>query len=105
MSKVSLYNHLPRVFLNVQQKCTVASLETDQRRRSGDPVDRSFEDLFRSISIAPIQFVEERRSRQGSTLSFSISEKMGFVSTPIKGTIEVTDRGITINADLGLLDD
>lgn len=67
-------------------------------------VDRSFEDLFRGINIAPIQFVEEQRNWRGSTLSFSISAKMGFVSTPIRGTIEVTDRDITINADLGLLE-
>jgi hypothetical protein len=66
-------------------------------------VDRSFDDIFRGISM-PIQFVDERRSWQGSTLSFSISAKMGFVSTPIKGTIEVTDTDITIDADLGLLE-
>jgi hypothetical protein len=67
-------------------------------------VDRSFDDLFRDIGIIPFQFVEERRSWQGSTLTFSISAKMGIVSTPIKGTIEVTDRDLTIDADLGLLE-
>src|SRR6476661_6203586 len=67
-------------------------------------VDRSFEDLFRGVATVPIQFVEERRSWQGSTLNFLISAKMGFVSTPIKGTIEVTDTDITIDADLGLLE-
>jgi hypothetical protein len=29
---------------------------------------------------------------------------MGMMSAPIKGTIEVTDRDLTIEADLGLLD-
>ena len=67
-------------------------------------VDRSFDDLFRGMGIVPIQFVDERRSWQGSTLTFSISAKMGFVSTPIRGTIEVTDSDITIDADLGLLE-
>ena len=67
-------------------------------------VDRSFDDLFQSIGAIPIQFVDERRSWQGSTLTFSFSAKMGFVSTPMKGTIEVTDRDITIDADLGLLE-
>ena len=28
---------------------------------------------------------------------------MGFVSTPIKGTIEVTDNELIVDADLGLL--
>lgn len=67
-------------------------------------VDRSFDDLFRGIGVVPIQFVDERRSWQGSTLTFSLSAKMGFVSTPMKGFIEVTDRDITIDADLGLLE-
>ena len=67
-------------------------------------VDRSFEDLFRGVASMPIQFVEERRNWRGSMLDFSISAKMGFINTPIKGTIEVTDRDITIDADLGLLE-
>ena len=66
-------------------------------------VDRSFDDL-RGIGVIPIQFVNEQRNWRGSTLTFSLSAKMGFVSTPMKGTIEVTDRDITIDADLGLLE-
>ena|SRR5438270_13252113 len=67
-------------------------------------VDRSFDDLFRGLGPIPIQFVQERRSWQGSTLTFAISAKMGIVSTPITGTIEVTDRDVTIDADLGWLE-
>lgn len=67
-------------------------------------VDRSFDELFRGVGSIPIQFVSERRSWQGSTLNFSIAAKMGFINTPIKGTVEVTDRDITIDADLGLLE-
>jgi hypothetical protein len=29
---------------------------------------------------------------------------MGLLSTPIKGTIEVTDHDLTIDADLGILE-
>jgi hypothetical protein len=29
---------------------------------------------------------------------------MGLLSAPIKGTVEVTDRDVTIDADLGLLE-
>ncbi len=66
-------------------------------------VDRAFDDLFRDIAIIPVRFVQERRSWQGSVLTFSMSAKMGFLSTPIKGTIEVTDRDLTIDLDLGML--
>jgi hypothetical protein len=29
---------------------------------------------------------------------------LGFMNTPIKGTIEVTDREVIINVDLGMLE-
>jgi hypothetical protein len=48
--------------------------------------------------------VEARRIWQGSTLNFSLAAKMGFVSTPIKGTIEVADKYVVIDVDLGLLE-
>ena len=67
-------------------------------------VDRSFDDLFRSVGVVPLQFVDEKRSWQGSRLTFSMSAKMGFLSTPIAGTIDVTDTDLTIDVDLGLLE-
>ena len=67
-------------------------------------VDRSFDDLFRGIGTVPIRLVNEQRNWSGSTLSFSLTAKMGFVSTPIKGTIEITDREVIIDADLGLFE-
>ncbi len=67
-------------------------------------VDRAFDDLFRGIGAIPLQFVAEKKTWQGSTLTFALSAKMGFVSTPIKGTIDVTDTDLTIDVDLGLLE-
>jgi hypothetical protein len=67
-------------------------------------VDRSFDDLFRGIGTLPLRFVSEQREWQGSTLTFAISAKMGIISTPIKGTIEVSERELTIDVDLGLLE-
>lgn len=67
-------------------------------------VDRSFDDVLRGVAAMPVQFVDERRSWQGSTLTFSLIAKMGLLKTPIKGTVEVTDRDLTIDADLGFLE-
>lgn len=67
-------------------------------------VDRSFDDLFRSVGVIPLQIVDERRSWQGSRLTFSMSAKMGFLSTPIAGIVDVTDTDLTIDVDLGLLE-
>ena len=50
-------------------------------------VDRSFDDLFRSIGVIPLQFVDEKRTWEGSVLTFSVSAKMGIISVPIRGTV------------------
>ena len=67
-------------------------------------VDRSFDDLFRGVGSIPLKIVNEQRSWQGSRLNFSFDAKMGLLSSPIKGFVDVTDRDITIDADLGLLE-
>ena len=67
-------------------------------------VDRSFEDLFKGSPLVPIQVTNEKRLWQDSTLFFSFTAKLGLLTAPIKGTVEVTDRDLTINADLGLLE-
>jgi hypothetical protein len=51
----------------------------------------------------PVRLVVEQRSWQGSILSFSLTAQLGLLSTPIKGTVEVTDQDLTLDADLGLL--
>jgi len=67
-------------------------------------VDHSFNDLFQGIGALPVRLVQEHKSWQGSTLTFALTAKMGLLSTPIKGTVEVTDRDLTIDADLGILE-
>jgi hypothetical protein len=64
-------------------------------------VDRSFDDLFKGI---PIQITNERRQWSGSRMDFSFDAKLGIVSTPIKGFVDVTDKEVTVDADLGWLE-
>jgi hypothetical protein len=68
-----------------------------------DSIDRGFDDVFQMQGL-PLKLVMEQKSWQGSTLTFALSAKMGFMSSPIRGTIEVTDRDVTINADLGMFE-
>lgn len=66
-------------------------------------VDRTFSDLFAGTGL-PVRLVNQQKSWQGSTLTFSMAATMGFISTPIKGTVEVTDTEIKIDVDLGVLE-
>src|SRR2546430_14687093 len=66
-------------------------------------VDRSFTDLFQGADI-PLKIADPQKSWTGSTMNFSLTAKMGFLSTPIKGFVEVTDREVIVDADLGILE-
>ena len=66
-------------------------------------VDRSLDELFQAM-VGPARLVEGQRSWRGTTLSFSLTAKMGWIGTPIKGTVEVTNRDVTIDADLSLFE-
>ena len=67
-------------------------------------VDRSFDDLFKGPGFASIQIVSQHRHWAGSRLTFSFDAKAGFISTPIKGFVDVTDKDVTVDADLGLIE-
>ena len=67
-------------------------------------VDRSFEDLFKGFGPVPIQIVDESRKWTGSRMDFSFQAKVGMVSTPIKGFVDVTEKDVTVEADLGWLE-
>jgi hypothetical protein len=66
-------------------------------------VDRSFDELFQGASGLPVKIVVNHRSWQGSVLTFALTAKVSLMSTPIKGTVEVTDNDLTVDADLGML--
>jgi hypothetical protein len=68
-----------------------------------DSIDRGFDDVFKMEGL-PIKLVLEQKNWQDSTMTFALSAKMGFMSSPIKGTIDVTDRDVTIDADLGMFE-
>ena len=67
-------------------------------------VDRSFDDLFQGLGTVPIEIVNESRKWTGSRMDFSFNAKVGIVSTPIKGFVDVTDKELTVDADLGWLE-
>jgi hypothetical protein len=73
------------------------------RQQAMDAVDRAIEEAFRGLAIGPIEVVDQKKSWSGSVMTFSLVAKMGFLKNPISGTVEVTDRDLTIDADLGML--
>jgi len=66
-------------------------------------IDRSFDELSRPNAGLPVQLAVVQKSWQGSVMNFELAAKMAMLSTPITGTVEVTDTDVIINADLGML--
>lgn len=65
-------------------------------------IDRSLDDLLQQS--LPVKLTVQQRSWQGSTLNFSVTASMGFISSPVKGTVDVTDHDLTIDVDLGMFE-
>jgi len=70
-------------------------------------VNRSLDDIFTNSVPLPVRLLPQTRSWSGDTLTFSLIAKigpMGLMSTPITGTVHVSDRQLTIDVNLGLLE-
>jgi hypothetical protein len=68
-----------------------------------ETVDRSFNELLQGAAGLPVRVTVQQKSWQGPILSFSLTAMMGLLSTLIKGTVEVTDTEVIVDADLGFL--
>jgi hypothetical protein len=66
-------------------------------------VDNSANSLFESAAGSHVQLVDQTRSWNGSTMDFSLSARVGFISVPISGTIVVDGTNVTINCQLPAL--
>jgi hypothetical protein len=66
-------------------------------------VNRSFDGMLRGEAGVPIRLVLKEKSWQGSILSFTLSANLGLLNSTIKGTVEVTNQDVIVDADLGLL--
>ena len=68
-----------------------------------DSIDRSFNEMFEGASGLPVRVTVTQKAWAGDTLTFALTAKVAMMSTPIKGTVLVTDHDLTIDADLGML--
>ena len=76
---------------------------TDSKQDVKAAVDRSLDQVFSGFNLGPIQFVNQRKDWSGDTMTFSLTAKLGFLQTPIRGSALVTDSEVILDVDLGLL--
>ncbi|HEY3838284.1 MAG TPA: hypothetical protein VGL72_17010 [Bryobacteraceae bacterium] len=63
-------------------------------------VERSTEDLFRSAAGGVVQISDVKKNWNGNTMSFSFTAAVAFFTTPIEGTVAVTEKEVTIDVVL-----
>jgi hypothetical protein len=63
-------------------------------------VERSTEDLFRSAAGGVVQISDVRKSWTGNTMAFGFTAAVAFFTTPIEGTVTVTEKEVTIDVVL-----
>ena len=67
-------------------------------------VDHSMSQMFSGLGGGIVEFTEHHREWHGDTMTFSLTARLGFVKTPVKGTVAVTIVDVTVDVDLGLLE-
>lgn len=83
-------------------RITVSHNKPKQQVR--EAVDRSLDQVVNGIAGGPVQFTNQHKQWTGDTMNFGLIATMGFIHTPIKGSIEIGDTHLTIDVDLGLLE-
>jgi hypothetical protein len=63
-------------------------------------VDSAASDLFAGVAGGLIQISGQKKEWNGSTMTFSFTGQLGFISVPISGTIVVDSRNVTVNCEL-----
>ncbi len=83
-------------------RVTISHNKTEQQVK--DAVDHSMTQLFSGFGSGMLELTDVHREWHGNTMLFSMTAKMGFIKTPIKGSVDVHEKDVTIDVDLGLLD-
>ncbi|HYP14581.1 MAG TPA: polyhydroxyalkanoic acid system family protein [Bryobacteraceae bacterium] len=63
-------------------------------------VDDSADQMFRGMPGSPVQIQDQQKNWNGDVMDFSLTGKMGIFSAPLKGTVSVTDKDVTVDCEL-----
>jgi hypothetical protein len=90
-----------RRITGVPMRVTVSHNKT--RQEVMKIVDDSADQLFRGMPGSPIQIVDQTKNWSESTMHFSFTGKMGMFTAPLRGTVLVTDKDVTVECELPAL--
>lgn len=62
--------------------------------------DRAVDEVFNGLPIGPVEIVERQKKWTGTTMTFGLTAKLGFLRCPVVGTVEVTGRECIVDVNL-----
>ena len=63
-------------------------------------IDKAADGLFANGVGGSVQLVDPKKQWDDSTMSFSLTGRMGFISVPLAGTVAVDDANVTVECEL-----
>jgi hypothetical protein len=63
-------------------------------------VEKSADGLFAGVAGPAIEIVDQKKEWVGTTMHFSFTGRVGFISVPLSGTIEVGDKEVIVDCQL-----
>lgn len=58
------------------------------------------DNLFAGAAGSSVEIVDQRMEWSGSTMEFSFTGRLGFISVPLSGTLEVDEVNVTVMSEL-----
>ena len=63
-------------------------------------IDKGSSDLFAGVAGSSVEVADEKKDWNGSTMNFSFTGRLGFISVPINGAISVDDVNVVVVCDM-----
>jgi len=63
-------------------------------------LDKAADQLLAGGGNKNVEIVEQKKSWDGSVMSFSFTGKVGFISVPMAGTVAVDETNVTVECEL-----
>jgi hypothetical protein len=58
------------------------------------------DDLFAGAAGGSVEIVDQKKEWVGSSMTYSFVGRVGFISVPMSGTLEVDDVNVTVTSEL-----
>jgi len=63
-------------------------------------MDRCLDHLLGGIGGSNVEILDKKKTWNGSNMRFSFTGKMGYISVPLAGTIDVDEANVVVDMDL-----